>query len=119
MTRAKPAAGVGKSKGRVPRDPNWMHVLDISREYGLSRQTIYALCQSGRLPWYTAYNGRRIFYRPEVETVMLPYRKPATHPAVPDPMGGYEGTVKEFPRGQSRQGDEKRLYELAEEGAAR
>lgn len=103
-----------KSKGRVPRDPNWLNVLDICREYGISRQTVYSLCASGRLPFYTAYNGRRIFRRDETEEVMKPYRRPARHPSVRDPMGGYEGLIEEHPRGTSHQGDPKRLYELAE-----
>jgi Helix-turn-helix domain len=113
------APKVGGSRGRVPRDPNWMHVLDLCREYGISRQTVYSLCQSGRLPYYTAYNGRRVFRRDEIEGIMLPYRKAATHPAVRalDPLQGYEGQVEEVPRGRSTQGDRKRLYELAEEGA--
>jgi hypothetical protein len=121
MPAKRPAAGAqAQSKGRVPRDPNWLNVLDICREYGISRQTVYSLCQSGRLPYYTSYNGRRIFRRDEVEAVMLPYRKAPTHPAVAalDPMNGYEGQIVEHPMGRSKQGDPKRLYELAEEGAA-
>lgn len=121
MPAKRPAAGAqAQSQGRVPRDPNWLNVLDICREYGISRQTVYSLCQSGRLPYYTAYNGRRIFRRDEVEAVMLPYRKAPTHPAVAplDPMNGYEGQIVEHPMGRSKQGAPKRLYELAEEGAA-
>lgn len=121
MPAKRPAAGAqAQSRGRVPRDPNWMNVLDICREYGISRQTVYSLCASGRLPYYTAYNGRRIFRRDEVEAVMLPYRKAPTHPAVAplDPMNGYEGQIVEHPMGTSKQGQPKRLYELAEEGAA-
>jgi len=108
--RAKPQA-------RLARDPNWMSVLDITREYGISRQTVYALCQSGRLPYYQAYNGRRLFRRDETEAVMLPYRKPARHPSVVklDPLHGYEGQIEEFPRGASRQGERKRRYEVAAE----
>src|SRR4029453_9141932 len=43
---------------------------------------------------------------------MKPYRKPARHPSVADPLGGYEGLIEEHPMGTSKQGDEKRLYEL-------
>ena len=120
MPAKRPVKGAqAQSRGRVPRDPNWMNVLDICREYGISRQTVYSLCQSGRLPWYTAYNGRRIFRRDEVEATMLPYRKAPTHPSVAhlDPMKGYEGQIEEFPMGRSKQGEPKRLYELAEEEA--
>jgi len=105
-------------KGRIPKDPMWMSVLDITREFGISRQTVYSLCNSGRLPFYQTYNGRRQFRRDEVETAMLPYRKPATHPAVADPMDGYEGQIMEFNRGRSKQGERKRQYELAAEDAA-
>lgn len=111
-------AAKAQPKGRVPKDPMWMTVLDITREYGISRQTVYSLCNAGRLPYYTSYNGRRQFRRDEVETAMLPYRKPATHPAVADPMSGYEGQIMEFNRGRSKQGERKRLYELADEEVA-
>lgn len=73
---------------KPPKSKKWLTVLDMAREYNVSRQTIYSLCQKGTLPFYVIPNGRRRFLRSEVEHVMRLRRVPA---AENDPLNGYAG----------------------------
>lgn len=85
---------------RASRAPaQWLTVMEVAREWGLSRQTIYNLCAKGRLPYYTVPTGRRRFRRAEIEPILAPYRTPVTSPRslVPDPLGGLAGPVDQHP----------------------
>lgn len=95
---AQPLPSVRKG-GRAPRQQQWLSVVQVAREYKLSRQTIYNLCEKGRLPYYTVPNGRRRFRRAEIEPILAPYRTPVRNPnaLVQDPLGGLEGPVDQFP----------------------
>lgn len=86
-------------RSRVPRQQQWLTLMEVAREYHLSRNTIYELCLKGRLPYYVAPQGRRRFRRSEIEPVLAPYRKPITDPTSPveDPLGGLEGPVDAIP----------------------
>jgi excisionase family DNA binding protein len=83
----------------VPATQQWLSVIEVAREYNLSRQTIYDLCIKGRLPYYTVSSGRRRFRRDEIEPVLAPYRHPINDPTarIQDPLGGLAGPVDAVP----------------------
>jgi excisionase family DNA binding protein len=97
--RPRLTAGAIRRRARVPVKQQWLSVMEVAREYNLSRQTIYDLCLKGRLPYYTVPSGRRRFRRDEIEPVLAPYRTPITDPtsAVKDPLGGLTGPVDAVP----------------------
>lgn len=84
-----------KRTDRADPEPEWLTVMEVCREYNISRQTVYDLCQKGNLPYYTIPSGRRRFRRAEIEPVLAPYRTPITNPRsrVKDPLGGLAGPV--------------------------
>jgi len=88
-----------RQQKRVPAKQQWLTVMEVAREYSLSRQTIYDLCQKGRLPYYTVPSGRRRFRRDEIEPVLAPYRHPISDPSsrVSDPLNGLAGPVDAIP----------------------
>ena len=85
--------------GRPPLRQQWLTVMEVCREYNLSRQTIYDLCVKDKLPYYTVASGRRRFRRDEIEPVLAPYRHPikAADSKVPDPLDGLTGPVDAIP----------------------
>ena len=94
-----PTAENIRKRKRVPPDQQWLTVMEVSREYNLSRQTVYSMCQSGRLPYYTVSTGRRRFRRAEIEPVLAPYRTPISNPnsRIADPLDGLTGPVDAVP----------------------
>ena len=89
-----------KSSPRPQPDQEWLSVVEVCREYGISRQTVYDLCNARKLPYYTVPSGRRRFRRAEVEPFLAPYRIPMANPEsrLPDPLNGLSGPVS-FPDG--------------------